>query len=375
MNSRRRTSLALATCALLLAGVSGCASAGATSAGPSPLASGVLCAGSSGKPPGVTTTKVLVIVGENRSPIDLTDSAAPFQRLLGAQCDSLTNMHSETHPSESNYLALVSGGYPRWGLCDYPPDNDTPGCPYGPSGDLPGPSLFSQLEQAYGASGWRTYAESMGHSDPVGDYVPANCQRFDGVPYQTVDGKTHMKYGVRHNPAVFFSTLTSCAKYDIPMGDFTTEQGAFYDDARAGQLPRFSLVIPDDSQNGHDTSLRDFDDFLSATVGFLSQTTDYLTGRLVLIITYDEGSTGPGRPEVVGTDCADPLQGDSQPTCQIPTFVVGRYVTASQDSRFLTHYSILRTIQQWAGVPMLGQATTANSLAAQALLPPRTGTP
>lgn len=361
-------------CTVVLIALSGCASVAPGSAstpGPSPLPSGVYCSGPSTTANAAMTTKVVVIVGENRSQPDLNANDASFQQLLTAQCDSLTNMHNETHPSESNYLALVSGSYPRWGLCDYPPDNDTPGCPYGPSGDLPGPSLFSQLDQSYGPAGWRTYAESMGHTDQNGTYVSANCQRFDGVPYQTVDGKTHMKYAVRHNPAVFFSSLASCATNDVPMGDFTTDQGPFYQAAQSGQLPRFSLVIPDDSQNGHDTTARNFDDFLAATVGFLAQTEDYLSGRLVVIITYDEGSAGPGRPEIDGTDCADPHQGSSQPTCQIPSWVVGRYVARSQDAQFLTHYSILRTIEQWAGLPLLGQAATASSLDAHALLPSR----
>lgn len=358
-----------------MCGCTSSATSAASTSGPSPLPSGVYCAGPSGVASITRTTKVVVIVGENRSPSDLNPSDASFQQLLSAQCDSLTNMHGETHASESNYLALVSGSYPRWGLCDYPPDNSTPGCPYGPSGDLPGPSLFGQLDQSYGAAGWRTYAESMGHTDQNGTYVPANCQRFDGVPYQTVDGKTHMKYAVRHNPAVYFSSLTTCTTNDVPMGDFTTEQGAFYQAAQSGQLPRFSLVVPDDSQNGHDTTVRNFDDFLAATVGLLSQTEDYLSGRLVVIITYDEGSSGPGRPEIVGTDCADPRQGTTQPTCQIPTFVVGRYVSHVQDAQFLTHYSILRTVEQWAGLPLLGQAATASSLDAHALLPPRAPTP
>ena len=369
-----RTSVFLAACAIVLAAASGCAPAGSDQAGgslPQSLPAGVYCAGAPIQSPTTTVipSKVVVIVGENRSPIDIIGSPdAAFQQVLDTQCDSLTNMHGVTHASESNYLALVSGGYPRWGLCDYPPDNNTPGCAYGPSSHLTGPSLFSQLEQSNGATGWRTYAESMGHTDASGNYVPANCQRFDGVPYTTPAGKTKMKYAVRHNPAVYFSTLTSCANYDVPLGDFTTEQGAFYHDAQSGRLPKFSLVVPDDSQNGHDTSVRNFDDFLASTVGFLSQTKDYLSGALVVIVTYDEGSSGPGRPEIVGTDCANPLQGQSQPTCQILTWVVGRYVTSYKDPQFLTHYSILRTIEEWAGLPLLGQAAAVKSLDTHSLL-------
>jgi hypothetical protein len=338
------------------------------------LPDGVYCTGArTGGTP--RPTKVMVIVGENRSPADVTDSPdAPLQNALDKQCDSLVNMHGETHASESNYLALTSGNYPRWGLCDYPPDNNTPGCRYGPSSHLTGSSVFGEFEDAFGSTGWRSYQANMGYIDDSGHYQPKNCQRFDGVPYTTADGKSHMRYAVRHNPAAYYSSLTSCVKYDVPMGDFTSEQGPFYDDARDGTLPRFSLVVPDDSENGHDTSLRNYDDFLAATLRFLSQTPEYLSGSLVVVVTYDEGSIPKHTREIVGEDCAHEPAASSDPSCQIPSWVVGRYISTHRDAQFLTHYSILRTIEQWAGLPLLGSAaaSTTRALDAAALLTPQT---
>jgi acid phosphatase len=338
------------------------------------LAAGQYCAGAPGTGPAPRPTKVMVIVGENHSADEIPDSdEAQFQRTLAGQCGSLTNMHNETHGSESNYIALVSGDYPQWALCDYPPNHSGGTCPYAPTSMIAGPSLFGQMEQAHGSTGWRTYASSMGYLDAAGKYVPKNCQRFDGVPYTGADGKRHALYGVRHNPAVYFSSLTSCKQYDVPLGDFTLGAGAFYQDVTSGGLPTFSLVVPNDVENSHDTSMGDFDNYLQQVLDFVQASPDYLSGDLVVVITYDEGGLRPktGRA-YVGQDCTDPNQGSSQPSCQIPTFVVGRYVPHYQDGQFLTHYSILKTIEQWAGLPLLGHAAlpSTNTLDPRSLLTP-----
>jgi phosphatidylinositol-3-phosphatase len=323
---------------------------------------GTYCEGGSPGHAPPRPTKVVIIMGENRSAGEVADSPdAAFQHALSDQCGSLGNMHNETHGSESNYLALVSGNYPRWALCDYPPANSTPGCRFGPSGMIAGPSLFGQLEQAYGAKGWRTYAESMGTTNASGTYVPADCQRFDGVPYVDPEGQNEMRYVARHNPAVYFASLTSCGAYDVPLGDLATDQGAFFVSAASGDLPTVSLVIPDDADNSHDTQLRNYDDFLSQTVGFLASTQDYRTGKLVVIITYDEGDVADSNTAFVGQDCASPDVARDQPSCQIPSWVVGRYVPHMTDDQFETHYSILKSIELWAGLPLLGHAADAGT--------------
>lgn len=293
-------------------------------------------------------TKVVVIIGENESRDKLVGAGvAPFQQgVLGKQCGSLSNMHGLTHGSEPNYLGLVAGGYPRWALCDYRPDDQGHGCPYAPSGHLDGPSLFSQLQDRYGTSGWRSYEQSM----------RTPCQKTDGHWYHGDDGTSHPAYVTRHNPAVFFGQLTSCRRYDVPAGSLRGHSGAFSTAAASGRLPKFSLLIPDDVHNGHDTSVRNYDDFLSRTLAFLRTTTDYQSGALEIIVTYDEGTVGKGTHAVLGEDCMHPTPATSTPSCEVSSFVVGRYVPHLSDSRFESHYSILKTIEAWAGLAPLGHA-------------------
>lgn len=326
----------------------------------STLPAGVYCQGSPARAP--HPTKLVIIIGENESADKVAGSPdTPTQATLAAQCGSLSNMHGETHDSESNYLALVSGDYPRWALCDYPPDDRHTGCPYGPAGHLSGDNLFSQLQAAYGTKGWRTYAQSMGRARGAGPVVPATCQRVDGAPYRTADGSSHFRYVARHNPAVYFSNLAGCPAYDIPAGDVQRHDGAFATDARLGQLPKVSLLIPDDENNGHDTSAGNYDQFLASTLGLLRATADYRSGALQIMVTYDEGSVR-GQGAKLGEDCTDPARQEVRPACRIATYVVGRHVPHLTEQQFHTHYSLLRSVEQWAGLPLLGHARDAAAL-------------
>jgi hypothetical protein len=58
---------------------------------------------------------------------------------------------------------------------------------------------------------------------------------------------------------VYYRDLTSCRANGIPLGNSRTMKGALYHDAKAGKLPKVSLVIPDTINSGHDTTLSDYD--------------------------------------------------------------------------------------------------------------------
>lgn len=289
----------------------------------------------------------MVIIGENESQGDINGTTAPFeQTVLNKQCASLTDMHALTHGSEPNYIGMTSGAYPGWALCDQPPNTVDSDCAQSPSSVISGSSVFGQLADVYGASGWRTYAESM----------PTTCSVVDATKYEASTGQIRFQYVARHNPAVYYRDLTSCATDDVALGNSRTMKGAFYSDARAGKLPKVSFVIPDNIDNGHDTSLTSYDDFLSRTLRFLQTTSDYRSGALVVIVTFDEGSVAAGSHASTGENCLNPQPVSSTPSCQMAAWVVGRYVPNISDTRFESHYSVLKTIELWAGLPLLGHA-------------------
>src|SRR4051812_19743551 len=185
-----------------------------------PLPAGTYCQGAQSFQPATGPTHVMHVVLENESAQDVDASPdAVFERgTLDAQCGTFgqTNMKSTTHGSEGNYIALLSGLNPainsgpdaaaRFSLSDCPPDSTSPVCAYGGGHlDATVPSLFSQVEQRYGTTGWKTYADDM----------DMNCSPHDAIPYATAPGKTYYRYVVRHNPSVYFRGI-SCGAQTVP---------------------------------------------------------------------------------------------------------------------------------------------------------------
>jgi hypothetical protein len=138
-------------------------------------------------------------------------------------------------------------------------------------------------------------------------------------------------------------------------------KGAFYSAAKTGTLPKVSFVIPDNIDNGHDTTLTAYDQFLSRTLRFLQTTTDYRSGALEIIVTSDEGSAAAGSHASTGENCLDPQPASSAPSCLMAAWVVGRYVPHVSDTAFESHYSVLKTLEAWAGLPLLGHAADART--------------
>jgi len=312
-----------------------------------------LCRTSSASAP--RPTKLMVIIGENESQTNINRATAPFeQTVLSTQCGSLRNMHALTHGSEPNYIGMTSGTYPSWALCDQPPNTVDDDCPQSPSSLIDGPSVFGQLAAAYGSAGWRTYAESM----------PRACSATDGTKYRASSGQLRFEYVARHNPAVYYRTLTSCVADDVAFGNPQTTKGDFFSDARAGALPKVSFVIPNNLDNGHDTTLTAYDTFLSRTLRFLQTTRDYRSGALEIIVTFDEGTAAAGSHASTGENCLNPQPASSAASCLVAAWVVGRYVPTISDTTFESHYSVLKTIELWANLPLLGHAadTTTNEL-------------
>ena len=305
-----------------------------------PLAAGTYCQGPQTTQPVAGPKKVILLDLENESTSSVQASPdAPFENnTLASQCGtfSATSMHSTTHGSESNYFAEVSGlnaalttgadAAARFGLSNCPPDSTSSACVFG-GGHFAStvPSIFSQAEQVYGTSGWKTYSDDM----------PSACYKDDAGVYATDgNGKTYPKYVARHNPAVYFNGI-ACATQDVPSGSWQTGQGALYSDLMSGTLPPFSFIQPNDLENGHDpvsvggvtvaggkSSIANGDNYLASLMSLIQTSPDYQSGNLVVMITYDEGyATGPvaGENTVVKTAPTPPSARSRRPARCRPT--------------------------------------------------------
>jgi phospholipase C len=278
----------------------------ASAAGPTPSAP---CIGSTAP---ARYQHAIVIVEENKA-YDQVMGHAPYQTAVAKRCGYAANMHAETYPSLPNYLALTSGAVPA----------AVAGRDCTPNGSCvaTSPSIFGQT-----AGSWRVYAESM----------PANCSRRN-----TPDGL----YVPRHTAAPYFTDLAAaCLKRQLPLG--TTSSGALARDLGAGRLAKFSLVVPNTTNDAHGGCLSCADAWLARWIPRIVASPAYQDGSTAVFVTYDSDNAS-AKNHITTTVIA--------PSVKPGTVAAGAY----------NHYSMLRTIEDVLGLPgHLGCAAKAPSMRA-----------
>ena len=105
---------------------------------------------------------------------------SPALDRLAAGCGIASGYRAIAHPSLPNYIAMTSGD--TQGISD--DCSPSSGC------SSAAPSIFSQV-----GSNWKAYAEAM----------PSPCYRDSSGDYS-----------VRHNPATYYSQLSTCGANDVP---------------------------------------------------------------------------------------------------------------------------------------------------------------
>lgn len=168
-------------------------------------------------------------------------------------------------------------------------------------------SIFSELR-----GNWRALVESM----------PASCDRV-----------TSGSYAARHNPAVYYTSLaSSCTRNDVPL---TTPLNL---------AASFTFITPNICDDMHSCPVATGDTWLARTVPEILRSSEYQSRSLVLFITFDENDVGA--------------------TNHVPTYVIAPSVRRGERiATAFTHYSLLRTTEAMLGVPLLGTARLAPSMA------------
>jgi phospholipase C len=262
--------------------------------------------------------KVLVIAEENHSYAQIIGSPqAPYLNQLATEYGSATRFDADYPtgcPSLAAYLLMTGGS--TAGVCD----DRAP-----KAHRLTGDNVFRQVAAA-GLS-WRDYAES----------APGPC---------TLTNSADGRYLVRHVPPTYYvPERAACAKWAIPMG--TPRSGALHDDVAAGSLPAFGFVSPDACGDMHgaapcpDDRIGAGDRWLRGRLPDILAGPDYRSGRLAIIITWDEGT---------GSDN------------HIPTLVISPATRGITSGAAFSHCSTLRTVEELLGLPLLGCAGSAASM-------------
>ncbi len=251
--------------------------------------------------------KILVIMEENHNSSEVFPLGMPYLWHLAQKYGHATAWHAIGHPSLPNYLAIFGGSS----------FNDPNDCPPGSGCTYPGPSVFAQA-LARGKTA-RAYEESM----------PQPCDPNDSG-----------NYDVNHNPWVYFpGEASACRSGDVPAG--TPHGGTLVSDVRAGTLPTVGLITPNLVDNGHNGSLARADAWLRRWMPVLQSGSDWRSGKLAIVVVFDEGDTNQRVPFVL-----------------IAPGVSGAVMTEPAD-----HYALTRLIDQVIGAPPLRQAADAPSIA------------
>lgn len=263
-------------------------------------------------------SKVMIIVEENRTDGQIIGAPdAPYLTGLARTYGSASRMvanYPTACPSLAAYILMTSGT--TGGICD----------DQGPLHHaLTVPNIFGQLDAAHRP--WRNYAENL----------PAPCARKNSA-----DGM----FLVRHTAVPYYTSESqTCAIGQVELG--TTAAGALHDDLRAGGLPAYSFVTPNACHDMHGAPgcpkgrVRTGDRWLSQWMPRILAGEDYRAGRLVVIVTWDEGSARDNH---------------------IPTVVISPTTRGVVAGKAYDHCSTLRTAEDLLGLAPVGCAATATSM-------------
>jgi hypothetical protein len=261
--------------------------------------------------------RLVVLIEENHSAGQILGNAdLPKINAMAAKGTQLEQYFAITHPSLPNYIALTSGD--TQGIT-----NDCTDC----TKDVD--NLGAQLQKAH--ISWRMYAQGL----------PGRCDESGSAG----------AYAKKHVPFLYYRSVLddpeACANI-VPFTQFAT-------DAEAGRLPTVAFVIPDQAHDMHGVGGD------NESGGQLERTADEFAGNVQetlatspawkqdtrLVVTWDEddGDTG-------STSCCGGLAKGGH----IPFLVVGPKVAVGKDGKGYDHYSLLKSIEERYGLPLLGHA-------------------
>lgn len=258
---------------------------------------------------------IVIIPFENKEYDSVIGNAdAPYMNQLAEDHTLLTEYYAITHDSLPNYIAMIGGdtyGYTQ--TCKNCPVDAT--------------NLADLIERS--GRTWKSYQESMLFhcwvSDPTDRYVS------------------------KHNPFMYFASILNdkkrCRDYVVDIKDLS-------EDAADGNLPDFIFITPNMCDIGHDCPLSSADAWLKDFLPPLEETLQAQSDNYLIVITWDEGETN-------ASCCGLPAEAGGH----IATILISpRAKEGFKDATPYTIYSLLRTISEAWGLPLLGHAADATNV-------------
>lgn len=341
----RRVLGAVAFLAVFVAAVSGCQSVPASA----PSQAGTPAARTG------TPKHIFVINLENKGYDRVWGNGSPAPYLAGtlrSQGVLLSNYYGIAHNSLPNYLAQISGQPPNGSTqqdCHtYTPFSstgvDTQGLMQGDGCVFPGdvPTIAGQLSAA--SKTWRGYMEDM--SSP--------CQHPDlGAEDTHVAAAPGDQYGTRHNPFVYFRSITSTPDCTKNVVNYSALQ---QDLLSVDTTPNLSYITPNLCHDGHDSPCVDgaagglgtADAWLKDNVPAILASPAFKQDGM-LVITFDEsdgGAVGPSTGVTGGTAGG-----------KVGALVLSPFSPSGATSdKPYNHYSLLASLEDFFSLPRLAGA-------------------
>jgi hypothetical protein len=235
------------------------------------------------------------------------NGSAPYINALARQYGVATNYTAVSHPSLPNYLALWSGstqGVTDDGVHDF----------------TKGQTLADQIS-ASGRS-WHVAAENV----PLGCFTGASSSGG-------VDGSG--TYVRKHEPAISWTSVSTSPNRCAAITNFSHFNPG---------LGNFWFIAPNLCHDMHDCSVATGDAWLKGFLPRILGSAAFKTNGLVLL-TFDEGSTGSGGGGKVATIVISP-----------------KAKTTFASGQAHNHYSLVRTIEALWGMPCMAKSCSANTL-------------
>jgi phospholipase C len=212
---------------------------------------------------------VFTIAMENHSRHQIYGNRdAPFINRL-AKTAALANGYHDpyVHPSEANYLWMVSGE--NFGVLD----DDDPKAHHFDSTS----HIADQLEM--GGLTWKSYQESMG---------------------QPCGLTSHGRYAAKHNPFVFFDDVNGWDGNQFARSqrciDHVVDYTELDKDIAANKLPRYAFITPNLDDDMHDGSIAEGDAWLAHEIPKIMATDAYKNGGAIFLL-WDEGGGTPANDD------------------------------------------------------------------------------
>jgi hypothetical protein len=153
----------------------------------------------------------------------------------------------------------------------------------------------------------------------------------ESLPSAGYSGCSSGAYARKHNPWATFTNLPP--SINQPFTAFPSDYN---------QLPTVSFVIPNLTHDMHDGTIKQGDQWLHDNLG--GYVNWAYSHHSLMIVTWDEN--------------------DGAKANQIPTIFVGAGLLSGTDDTRITHYTVLRTIEDSYGLPLLGASSVAQPLTA-----------